>query len=683
MKTSKNLKKLFLIVLLLLVFFIPEKICAQHGYPRLANHYLKWGVSGEEAEKLAKWDVLILDPEGQEITRGNLEKIKKKSPETIILPYISPQEISNKIEYPQYAQIRVDLIDKINQNDWWLRNTEKKKTSFWDGTYLINVTEEENSSDFGWNDYLPLFVKNKILVNDDIWDGVFYDSMVSEVPPIREGSPDIDEDGVAESKYFRNKKWREGLVKILNKTRQICDKDTIIVGNSAGCPDYQKYLNGRTFESFPTPWEGDGSWEASMRKYLRVLPEQNRSPLIYTINSNTANTGKRNDYRKMRFGLTSTLLGNGYFSFDHGDESHAQLWWYDEYEQSLGVPVSPPYNLLDKYNKTVKPGLWRRDFKNGIVVVNSTNRKQTHYFRKEEFEKINGTQCRSVNSGARVNWVELDAKDGIMLLKTKNRILNNSFNNGNLVRIFNKEGKQERNSFFSYIDRHEGGSDILISNIDNNNGEEEVLVNKGGDISIYRKGQKVNGFSPYEGTFKGEISFSVSDLNGDGTKEIITGTGSGGGPLVRIFNKNGKPLTGGFFAYPESFRGGVDVAVMDLNGDGTKEIITGAGPGGSPHIRVFTKDGEPLTSGFFAFPHDFKGGVTISAGNIDGEGDKEIIIGAGGGMNPEVKVFSKDGVKLDEFMAFGRDVQGGVNVMAYDINDDGKDEILVGTKDFN
>src|SRR5262249_57247349 len=51
-----------------------------------------------------------------------------------------------------------------------------------------------------------------------------------------------------------------------------------------------------------------------------------------------------------------------------------------------------------------------------------------------------------------------------------------------------------------------------------------------------------------------------------------------------------------FFAYTPTFLGGVNVAAGDLNGDGKAEIVTGAGPGGGPHVRIFSlAPGAPST----------------------------------------------------------------------------------------
>ena len=199
--------------------------------------------------------------------------------------------------------------------------------------------------------------------------------------------------------------------------------------------------------------------------------------------------------------------------------------------------------------------------------------------------------------------------------------------------------------------------------------------------------------TPYPG-FGGEVRVAVADLDGDGKDEVITAPGPGGGPHIRAFTLNGTefaPFTGtlggGIMAYDPKFNGGVYVAAADLNADGKAEIITGAGAGGGPHVRAFNANGTqaagPIGSGFMAYAQSFTGGVRVAAGYFDNTGVATIVTGAGPGGGPHVREFTASGAPVpgqrgDGFYAYGSNFSGGVFVAVGDIDSDEPAEIVTG-----
>lgn len=216
-------------------------------------------------------------------------------------------------------------------------------------------------------------------------------------------------------------------------------------------------------------------------------------------------------------------------------------------------------------------------------------------------------------------------------------------------------------------------SDLIVTGAGPGGSPHVRLLNASGNVA--------SEFFAYATTFPGGVEVASGDVNGDGTSELITGVGPGGGPQVRVFRTNGSAVfTPGFFAYASTFRNGVHVAVGDLDGDGMDEIITGPGNGGGPQVRVFDRYGKPkFTPGFFAFDQAQRGGVFVAAGDVNGDGVDEIIAGAGVGTVPEVRIFDRFGTrKYVPFLAYAATFRGGVSVASGDVNGDGVDEIVTG-----
>ncbi len=174
------------------------------------------------------------------------------------------------------------------------------------------------------------------------------------------------------------------------------------------------------------------------------------------------------------------------------------------------------------------------------------------------------------------------------------------------------------------------------------------------------KGVEISSFQAYSSNFRGGVNVAVGDVDGDGINEIITGAGFSGGPHVRIFDKDGN-VKGQFFAYAENFRGGVNVAVGDINGDGIAEIITGAGFSGGPQVRIFDHHGK-VRGQFFAYDKNFRGGVNLAVGDVTGDGIAEIITGAGFSGGPQVRIFDHRGKVRGQFFAYDKNDRSGVGV---------------------
>jgi len=185
-------------------------------------------------------------------------------------------------------------------------------------------------------------------------------------------------------------------------------------------------------------------------------------------------------------------------------------------------------------------------------------------------------------------------------------------------------------------------------------------------------------FDPFPG-FMGGIRVAVGDVDGDGTQDIVVAAGPNGPPHVKVFSGADGSLIASFYAYGVGFTGGVDVAVADLNGDGYAEIITGSGPGAGPHIKVFDGFDFTQTASYYAFDATFLGGIRVAVGDTNGDGTPDLIVGAQAGAEPRVTVFDgKTNAVLQNFFAFDPAFTGGVYVACGDINGDGFADVIIG-----
>ena len=103
---------------------------------------------------------------------------------------------------------------------------------------------------------------------------------------------------------------------------------------------------------------------------------------------------------------------------------------------------------------------------------------------------------------------------------------------------------------------------------------------------------------------------------------------------VKIYALNADGTIGDFVESKAVFgKRGAYVAAGDVNGDGRDELVVGAGTGKPGLVRIFSDtdlDGKVLdnqTDSFTAFSSGFRGGVTVAAGNTTNIGGAEVVMG--------------------------------------------------------
>ncbi len=148
--------------------------------------------------------------------------------------------------------------------------------------------------------------------------------------------------------------------------------------------------------------------------------------------------------------------------------------------------------------------------------------------------------------------------------------------------------------FFAYASNFTGGVHVAVGDVDGTGGPTSSpapapAAGRTCASSAMPRASRhptMPGRYAYDPNFSGGVFVAAGDVTGDGRAEIVTGPGVGGGPHVRVFGQS-LQIVSEFFAYHPNFTGGVRVGLMNLMGDAHLELITAAGPGGGPHVRIW------------------------------------------------------------------------------------------------
>ena len=339
--------------------------------------------------------------------------IKAINPREIIVLYNNINELQSPPS-PAFAAVGTQL----NNNGWWLYRTGDSgsivPSSFGGGYYEINTTPYSTTNSRGQHyiDWRAAWEVANFSTPNPAIDG-FYTDNVFWSPRVngdwrRTGAADSDSSASAQTwyrqgfaQYFRDLK---AAMPGKYQTGNIADWGK----PDATFPEYQQMLQGGLMEGmigFSWSFETQG-WQQMMAAYAKMMAAIAR-PQLVIFHQN----GSPADYRGFRYGLASCLMGNAYFWYDHG--SYSGVNWFDEYNAALGPATSAALPA-----RAWQKGVYRRDFQNGIALVNPKGNGTQTVTLETSYRHLSGKQAPSVNNGQTVTSVTLEDRDGIILLRT-------------------------------------------------------------------------------------------------------------------------------------------------------------------------------------------------------------------------------------------------------------------------
>jgi hypothetical protein len=202
----------------------------------------------------------------------------------------------------------------------------------------------------------------------------------------------------------------------------------------------------------------------------------------------------------------------------------------------------------------------------------------------------------------------------------------------------------------------------------------------------------------------------VGDVTGDGVPDVITGPGSttllgtmSPAPALPVKIFDGATLgqatprvVRSFQPFGSSFTGGLYVTVADFDRDGKADVVVSRDLGGTGRVMIFS--GADLVNASIATANltpmadfdgiadpMFMGGCSCAAGDLNGDGVPDLVVGANRTGGPRVAGF--DGVSLrrgqtprnifHDFFAFNPGNGAGVLLAIADVNHDGHNDLLV------
>jgi suppressor of ftsI len=164
------------------------------------------------------------------------------------------------------------------------------------------------------------------------------------------------------------------------------------------------------------------------------------------------------------------------------------------------------------------------------------------------------------------------------------------------------------------------------------------LPGKSGPVVVKDgNGKTIGRLGPAGGSSKRGVATATGELSTDDlTEDIVTAPATpGASPTISVYDGNSLSPVNSFKPFGNE-RVGVSLAVGNIDDQGQGEIITGrVGPGASL-VRIFHPDGSLVREIQGTIPAPLPNGVSVASADFDGDNYDDVAIGAGRGAVPNV-----------------------------------------------
>ena len=342
-----------------------------------------------EISRVSRYNQVILDAYILPYRPDLLQAIRARNPQVKLLAYLLAHHIWNVNAADSAVHIPTIINHTVRDLNGYLYD---KNTGQHYPDNNINLAKKDLSGRYVVAIAMANIMRDHVLATG-LWDGVFTDVFCHTIGWTQSGTGRVIDHVRAgyPSVAALDAAWSAAADTLSARLRSYAGPNRLIVGNCGGSSEHTWY-NGWMRENFP--FQQGGTWYTNMlghvgsRGYLKDDKDYRQPSSNWMLS--VAQLGTNAEYnsfntQRVRYGLASAALGEGYHCFGPGgrsvNEAMYHQWWYDEYAvdiatgQSsasrqqvgwLGNALGPPH--VDFWVSNAPDAVTNNSFESGVTV---------------------------------------------------------------------------------------------------------------------------------------------------------------------------------------------------------------------------------------------------------------------------------------------------------------------------